>query len=150
MFTGLVEETGIINEIKLSSEGAEISISAKKIFDDLKIGDSVAINGVCQTVTLIHENIFSFIAVPETLSLTNFKYLSKKDEVNLERAMKADSRFGGHIVSGHGEGVAEVVHITNEGTSTRFCFSTAKDIMKYIVHKGSITINGVSLTVCQV
>lgn len=150
MFTGLVEETGIINEIKLSSEGAEIKVSAEKIFDDLKIGDSVAINGVCQTVTSIKNNIFSFIATPETLSITNFKYLSKNDEVNLERAMKADSRFGGHIVSGHVEAIAEVMHITQEGNSTRFCFSVDKNKMKYIVHKGSVTINGVSLTVCDV
>ena len=150
MFTGLIEEIGTVNEIQLSSQGAEIKISAKKIFDDLKIGDSIAINGVCQTVTKIQNNIFSVFAACETLSLTNFKYLKKNDEVNLERAMRADSRFGGHIVSGHVEATGLIENIKKEGNSTRFCFSADKSIMRYIVHKGSITINGVSLTVCEV
>ena len=150
MFTGLVEEIGIVNEIKLSSEGAEIKISAKKIFEDLKIGDSVAINGVCQTVTKIQNNTFSVFASQETLSLTTFNDLLKNDEVNLERAMRADSRFGGHIVSGHVEAIGTTQKIDKKGNSTEFSFSVNNDIMKYIVYKGSVTINGVSLTVCEI
>ena len=150
MFTGLIEETGTINEIQLSQNGAEIKISAKKVFDDLKIGDSISVNGVCQTVTKIQNNIFTIFASKETLSLTTFNNLSKNDEVNLERAMKADSRFGGHIVSGHVEDTGITESIIKEGNSIRFSFSASKDILKYIVHKGSVTINGVSLTVCKV
>ncbi len=150
MFTGLIEETGTINEIQLSPQGAEIKISAQRVFDDLKIGDSISVNGVCQTVTKIQNNIFTVFASHETLSLTTFNNLSKNDEVNLERAMRADSRFGGHIVSGHVEDTGITESIIKEGNSIRFSFSASKDIMKYIVHKGSVTINGVSLTVCKV
>jgi len=150
MFTGIVEEIGIIKSIKPNSQGLDLTISAKIILDDLKLGDSVAINGCCQTVTNISENTFSVQAVAETVNLTNFKILKQNDKVNLERAATLNSRLGGHIVSGHIDGIGKIISIKNLGNSTIFEIQAPKNIMKYLIYKGSVTINGISLTICEI
>lgn len=149
MFTGIVEEIGIIKQIKNNSLGLDIDIQANEIFSDLKIGDSVSVNGCCQTVTKISNNIFSIQAVSETVNLTNFKDLKINSEVNLERALTLNSRLGGHIVSGHIDGIGKVISIENRGNSIIFQIYAPENIMKYLIYKGSVTINGVSLTICE-
>lgn len=145
MFTGLVENLSKIIDVKISSKGATIKV--ENPFPDLILGESIAINGACQTVVKFNSNDFSVEAMPTTLNLTNLKSLKKGDLVNLERAMKADGRFGGHIVSGHVDTTAKLISKRNDGISTVFAFEC--DTQK-IVDKGSIIINGISLTVSTV
>ena len=149
MFTGIVEELGTIKSIRANAQGLDIIISAEKIFDDLKVGDSVSVNGCCQTVTSLWNKEFTVQAVNETVKLTTFKNLKYDEKVNLERAATPSSRLGGHIVSGHVEGTGKVVSKEKIGNSTVFEFSAPENIMKYIIYKGSIAINGVSLTICE-
>ena len=145
MFTGLIEQTGLIQDIAITNSGAKISFCAN--FDDVKLGDSIAVNGVCLSITEIKNNIFSADVMQETLNLTNLKKLKKGDIVNLERAMKANSRLDGHLVSGHIDCCAKVQTIINEGFSKKITFSCDTSL---IILKGSIAINGVSLTVSSV
>lgn len=149
MFTGLIEETGTIKSINKTSQGAVLTVECKKILDDLKIGDSVAINGACQTVVDLGSDYFAVEAALETLRLTNFNDLKSNSRVNLERAMLVGSRFGGHIVSGHIDGVGEFLNRKNEGMADIYSFKVPENISKYIVNKGSICVNGISLTVCS-
>ena len=142
MFTGLVEKKGIVKSTSKSGSGLVLRISAGG-FDDLKIGDSIAVDGVCQTVTELGAGDFAVFVMNETLKLTTLGDLKTGDEVNLERAMLATSRFGGHFVSGHVDGVAKLISIKDN--VFRFQFDT-----KYVVKKGSIALNGVSLTVSDV
>lgn len=149
MFTGIIEEIGTITSIKNNSLGLDIEISANNILEDLKLGDSVAINGCCQTVTNINNNKFTIQAVFETIKLTNFNEFKTNQKVNLERALTINTRLGGHIVSGHIDGIGKIISITNLGNSIIFEISAPQHILKYVIHKGSITINGVSLTICE-
>jgi len=149
MFTGIVEEIGIVKQIRNNSLGLDIDIQANEIFSDLKLGDSVSVNGCCQTVTKISGNIVSIQAVSETVNLTNFKNLKINSNVNLERALTLNSRLGGHIVSGHIDGVGKIISIEHRGNSIIFQIYAPENIMKYLIYKGSITINGVSLTICE-
>lgn len=157
MFTGLVEKTAAVKTVSKSSAGLLLTITAS--FEDLKLGDSVAINGACQTVVGIGEEGrgssgsrggITFEAMLETLKLTNLGDLCAGDIVNLERAMPALGRFNGHFVSGHIDGMAELLSVRKEGISSIYRFLTKESEAKYIVKKGSITINGVSLTVSRV
>ena len=150
MFTGIIEEIGTIKSITQNSLGLDISIEANIIFDDLKLGDSVAINGCCQTVTNISGKTFTVQAVAETVNLTNFKNLRQGCKINLERAATLNTRLGGHLVAGHVDGVGKIISIKNLGNSTIFEINAPNNIMKYLIHKGSVTINGVSLTICEV
>lgn len=149
MFTGIVEELGEIKSITQNTLGLDLTIRASRIFDDLKLGDSVAINGCCQTVTKISNNEFSVQAVFETVNLTNFKNLKTGTKVNLERAATLNTRLGGHLVSGHIEGLGNITAITNKGNATIFEITTTPNIMKYLIYKGSVSINGVSLTISE-
>ena len=149
MFTGIIEELGTIRSIRANAQGLDIIISAEKIFDDLKVGDSVSVNGCCQTVTSLWNKEFTVQAVNETVKLTTFKNMKYDEKVNLERAATPNSRLGGHIVSGHVDGTGKVVSIEKIGNSTVFEFSAPENIMKYIIYKGSVAINGVSLTICE-
>ena len=149
MFTGIVEELGTIKSIRANSQGLDIIVSADRIFDDLKVGDSVAINGCCQTITSLWNKEFTVQAVNETVKLTTFKNLKYDEKVNLERAATPTSRLGGHIVSGHIDGAGKVVSIEKVGNSTVFEFFAPENIMKYLIYKGSVTIDGVSLTICE-
>ncbi len=149
MFTGIVEEIGTIKSIKTNTLGLDICIEARKILEDINLGDSISVNGCCQTVTNISSNSFTVQAVVETVNLTNFQYLKQNSQVNLERALTLSSRLGGHIVSGHIDGTGVVKSIENMGNSVIFKINASKDITNYIIYKGSITVNGVSLTVCN-
>lgn len=145
MFTGLVEKVSKVKEFNLTSNGAKIKFFAD--FENVKIGNSIALNGVCLTVTSMENNIFCADVMRETLSISNLKNLKKGDEVNLERAMKLSDRLDGHIVSGHIDTTATVKEIMRDGFSLRITFLCDTNL---IIKKGSITINGVSLTVCDV
>jgi len=150
VFTGIIEEIGTVRTIERIAQGAIISVSCSKILDDLAIGDSVAVNGACQTVVKLRNDGFDVEAAPETMNLTTFKYFKEGDKVNLERAMSASSRFGGHMVAGHVDGVGEFKEKVNQGIADVYYFWAPDDIVKYMVYKGSIAINGVSLTIASI
>jgi len=148
MFSGLIEKIGKIENIDLNNLGARLSYSCDFINPEtIKTGDSIALNGVCLTVTSIKNNIYTSDVMKETLDCTNLKELKKGDSVNLERAMSVNSRFDGHIVSGHIDTVAKVKNITNDGFSKRIEFICDNEL---IILKGSICVNGISLTVSKV
>lgn len=152
MFTGIVEEKGFVSSFTKFSAGAEVGISCKMILNDTKIGDSIAINGVCETVTEIsaHKDNFKAKISEETLAVTTFKDLKIGDEVNLERALTLNSRLGGHIVSGHVDCCAKLISVEKFADFYNMTFEVPFDNSKYIVYKGSVTVNGVSLTVAKV
>ncbi len=150
MFTGLVEEIGRIDSIKKETKSAQIAIYAQKILENLQIGDSIATNGVCLTVTNIRANKLTVDVMAETMRRTNLNILKMGDEVNLERALRVGDRLGGHIVSGHIDGIGTISNFTPEENAIWCTIKTSSDILKYIVNKGSIAIDGVSLTVAMV
>lgn len=145
MFTGLIEKIAIVENVQMTSLGAKLHIRAN--FNDTKIGDSIAINGVCLTVCEIKDDILSFDVMKQSLSCSNLSNLKKGSFVNLERAMSANSRFDGHFVSGHIDCCAKVASIIQDGFSKRISFECNNEL---IIDKGSIAINGVSLTVSKV
>ena len=145
MFTGIVEEIG---SVKSSSSG-RLTFAAKIAIDGAKPGDSIAVNGVCLTVTSLTAASFLADVMPETLRRTNLGTLRGGDRVNLERAMAADGRFGGHFVQGHIDGRGKVSGVRHEGEALLLTFEAPKEIMKYIVEKGFIAVDGVSLTVVE-
>lgn len=150
MFTGIIEETGIVRTIKKGTKSAAITIEAKKVFGDLKLGDSVATNGVCLTVTAIKGSLFSADVMNETLARSSLGSLKTGSRVNLERAMPLNGRFGGHIVSGHIDGTGTISAVKKEDIATWYEIKTAPKIMRYILEKGSVAIDGISLTVAEV
>ena len=143
MFTGIVEEVGRV--VSVSDTG--LTIRAAAVVEDIAVADSVSVNGACLTVTELRGTDFSVDTVPETLRRTNLGGLSVGDAVNLERSMKADGRFGGHIVQGHVDGVGKVASIFPEGNSHVFEFEGPDNVMRYVVEKGFIAVDGASLTV---
>lgn len=150
MFTGIIEEIGTVKNISKGSSFSRLVIGASVIFSDLKLGDSVAVNGVCLTADSISSDTFTADVMPETLKHSSLGSLSPGSLVNLERAMLMDGRFGGHIVSGHIDGTGSISKITNDGNAVRIRIAVSSDILKYIIKKGSITIDGISLTVTDV
>lgn len=148
MFTGIVEEIGTIKSFSKGS--ASIVVECKKVLEDLKIGDSVSINGVCQTVVKFDSSSFTVEVSKETLSVTNFVSLRVGDKVNLERALTLQSRLGGHMVSGHIDGLAKVKKIQKISEFYNLDFEIGKDLARYVVKKGSVALNGVSLTVADI
>ncbi len=147
MFTGIIEEIGKILRIELSGSSGRLHIQAKKVLEGTKIGDSIAVNGVCLTVTGLEKNHFAADVMPETLSRSSLGKLKSGSSVNLERAMAADGRFGGHIVSGHIDGTGTIERITRDGNAIRYQIAAPSKIMRGIVEKGSVAIDGISLTV---
>ncbi len=147
MFTGLIEDVGVICQIKDLPLGKLICVQTGLNTNDIKIGDSISVNGACQTVTQKSGALLTFEAMNQTLLKTNFNFFKKGDKVNLERAMSADSRFGGHMVSGHVDCVAKLVRIKEEGIAKIFTFEAETDL---IIDKGSVALNGASLTVSEV
>lgn len=147
MFTGIIEEVGQIAQIKKQGEFAILTVNAQKILSDVHLGDSIAVNGVCLTVTSFTKEQFTADVMSETLKRTSLGELSIGSPVNLERAMAANGRFGGHIVSGHIDGTGTVAEITPADNSTWYRIKTSPKLMRYIIEKGSITIDGISLTV---
>ncbi|MDU4750988.1 riboflavin synthase [Clostridium butyricum] len=150
MFTGIVEEIGSLKELSIGSGLGNIEIECNKVLEETKIGDSIAVNGVCLTVNKINSNSFVADIMGETLDRTNLGRLKDGNKVNLERALKVSDRFGGHIVSGHVDGKGQILSIDNKEDGTWFTISADKEILKYIILKGSITIDGISLTVAYV
>ncbi|EMK23173.1 riboflavin synthase [Leptospira kirschneri] len=151
MFTGLVETTGRIFEIQETTEGRSFLVETKWVHPDLKLGDSIAVNGCCQTVTEFYEegNRFRFYASFKTLELTNFKFLKVGEEVNLERSALPTTRLGGHLVSGHVDGVGKILNKEEREGGNVICYTVRNDsfLSKYIAPRGSITVDGISLTV---
>lgn len=147
MFTGIVEEVGSVKQVISGSNSGEIRIAASKVLEGTKIGDSIAVNGVCLTVTSMDNGGFSADVMPETLRRTNLGYLKSGSPVDLERAMAADGRFGGHIVSGHIDGVGTILEMKQEENAVWVRIGAASQIIGLIIEKGSITIDGISLTV---
>lgn len=147
MFTGIIEEVGTVDQIKRGQNSAVLSIRAKKVLEDTGIGDSIAVNGICLTVTKLYPDGFSADIMHETLNRSALAALARGSHVNLERAMPANGRFGGHIVAGHADGVGKIVRIQRDDTAIWFTFQVKPDIMRYIVEKGSVAIDGISLTV---
>lgn len=150
MFTGIVEEVGAVNDISIKSSSGTIAIKANKVLKDTHIGDSIAVNGVCLTVVRIVGNIFYADIMAETFRRSSLSILTIGSYVNLERAMAANGRFGGHIVSGHIDGVGKIYSITSEENAIWYTIEAKEEIIKYIVEKGSIAIDGISLTVANV
>lgn len=150
MFTGIVEEIGKIQSIKKGDKSSVITVQGDKIFGDMHIGDSIAVNGVCLTVATFSNNNFIADIMNETLSKSTLGSLKNGSDVNLERAMSANRRFGGHIVSGHIDGVGEITKIQKDDNAIWYTVKAEDNLMKYIVEKGSIAIDGISLTVARV
>ena len=150
MFTGIIEETGTIKKVIGGGESGSIAIRASKVLSDAKIGDSIAVNGVCLTVTSMQGDGFTADVMAETLRRTNLGTLSIGSKVNLERAMAANGRFGGHIVAGHIDGTGEIISLKPEGNAVWVTVAADAEILHLIVPKGSITIDGISLTVAYV
>lgn len=149
MFTGLVSYLGNVKGIELSGDSAKLTISNPEISKEIKVGDSVAVNGVCLTVTEFDSSGFAVDVMVQTLNLTSTGKLKAGDLVNLELATKSSDRLGGHIVQGHVDGVATVAAIAQEPKWQRMDIKLPKALMKYVVAQGSITVEGVSLTVGQ-
>lgn len=150
MFTGIVEEMGQIRSIQRGASSAVLSIEADLILEDLKIGDSVAVNGVCLTATSIGAGGFTADVMHETLNRSSLGALQKGSHVNLERAMPANGRFGGHIVSGHIDGTGTIGSIKKDDNALWYTILADAGLLRYIVEKGSVTIDGISLTVADV
>ena len=143
MFTGIVEEVGTVKAVE---EGGLV-IGASEVLSDVKVGDSIAVNGACLTVTTYDESGFSVDVVPETLRRTNLGELTAGSPVNLERSMPAYGRFGGHMVQGHIDGTAAIRSIESEGDALMVIFDAPTSIMRYLVEKGFIAVDGASLTI---
>ena len=150
MFTGIVEELGTVRRIQKGSHSAILEIEAREILSDLKLGDSVAVNGVCLTVTALHGRGFSADVMHETINRSSLIQLKSSSHVNLERAMAVDGRFGGHIVSGHIDGVGTITDLRKDGNAVWYTISASPQLLRYVVEKGSIAIDGISLTVASV
>jgi len=150
VFTGLIEEVGKVKSIIKEKNGLRITISSDLILDDIKIDDSVAVNGTCLTVVAFDKMGFTVQAVQESVSLTTLKFLKIGNLVNTERALRLDSRLGGHIVQGHIDGVGEISKVLNNGLSIDYFIKVDSSLEKYIVKKGSITLDGISLTVSDI
>lgn len=150
MFTGIVEEIGIVKSLEFKANGAKIVIGCQKVIGDVKIGDSIAIDGVCQTVIAFNSSEFSAEISDETLKVTTLGNLKSGNTVNLERALTLSSRLGGHIVSGHVDCMGKFINIEKLSDFYNLQFEISEEQEKYVVYKGSITINGVSLTVANI
>lgn len=150
MFTGIIEEVGEVKSLKIGSESSKLTIKAHKVLEKTLIGDSIATNGVCLTVTNINGNSFEADVMEETFRRSNLGNLKVGSKVNLERALTLDKRLGGHIVSGHIDGCGKVLSLIKEKNAVWVTIGADKKILKYIIEKGSIAIDGISLTVAYV
>lgn len=150
MFTGIIEETGTLGGVRKGQHSAVLRISARKVLEDVKIGDSIAVNGVCLTVTAFDASGFSADVMHETLNRSSLGSLKPGSRVNLERAMAAGGRFGGHIVAGHVDGTGTVREIRKDDNAVWYTIQAEASVLRYIVEKGSVAIDGISLTVARV
>ena len=150
MFTGIIEEIGIVKEINKTSTGVLLKIKAEKVYSDAKIGDSICVNGSCLSVVEISGNILSFDVIPETLKRTALAHLKINYSVNMERSIKADSRIGGHFLTGHVDYKGSILDISRKSEGVGFKLPLPKEYSNFVVEKGSVGLDGVSLTVASV
>ncbi len=150
MFTGIIEETGTLRGAKNGAKSSTLTIAASKVLEGTKIGDSICTNGVCLTVTSMGAGTFTADVMAESMRRTNLGFLKPGDSVNLERALTLSSRLGGHIVSGHVDGTGTILSMEREENAIWVEIETPAEILRYIIEKGSITIDGISLTVAYV
>ncbi len=150
MFTGIVEEMGVVKALEHSPSGTRLTILASTILDDLAVGASVSVDGVCLTVVARNDQEFSVNVSPETLSVTTLGKLAAGGPVNLERAMRINERIGGHLVAGHVDGVGSIRDRRQEGNAIVLTIEAPKEVLRYCVSKGSITVDGISLTTNEV
>jgi riboflavin synthase len=150
MFTGIIEEIGTIKAVIKSTKSAKLIIQASKVLEETKIGDSISTNGVCLTVTDIYDSSFAVDVMAETIRKSSLSMLSQGDKVNLERALQVGDRLGGHIVSGHIDGTGTIRNIQQEDNAIWITVAADPMILRYIIPKGSITVDGISLTVAYV
>ncbi|MCG7335655.1 riboflavin synthase [Sporosarcina sp. ACRSM] len=150
MFTGIVEEIGSIASVKRGKNAMQLAISCKTVLSDVHIGDSISVNGVCLTVAQFTDQQFTADVMPETYKATNLHRLRTGSPVNLERAMAANGRFGGHFVSGHVDGTGEIIAVKPMENAIYFDINIAPAFLKYLMPKGSVTVDGTSLTVFDV
>lgn len=150
MFTGIIEELGTIKAIRSQSGGICLSVEGKVVMEGMKTGDSIAVNGACLTVTEFNSSVFSADVSRETVDKTGIGRLRVGDKVNLERPMRLSDRLGGHLVAGHVDAVGVIRGIINKGDATIFTIEAPKDVSKYLIYKGSVAIDGISLTVNEV
>ena len=149
MFSGIIEKTGRISRIERNTDGARLAVSVDSFMDGVKLGDSIALNGTCITVVSFDSSSFESDLSNETLKKTTLGNLEVGDDCNLEKAMLLNERIGGHLVSGHIDGLGKVESIEKDGESFWFKIKADKQIMKYVVYKGSIAVDGISLTVAE-
>ncbi|WP_458412042.1 riboflavin synthase [Schinkia sp. CFF1] len=147
MFTGIIEEKGTIKAITKSGDAIKMSIQAPKILEDVHLGDSIAVNGVCLTVTTFDKNTFSVDIMPETVKATSLRDLTTGSKVNLERAMGANGRFGGHFVSGHVDGTGTIIKKKPVANAVYYEIEVNEELLHYMLLKGSVTVDGTSLTI---
>ena len=150
MFTGIIEEMGVLKGIKHGAKSSVLTIAAGKVLEGTKLGDSICTNGVCLTVTKLGSGTFDADVMAESIRRTNLGDLKSGDRVNLERALRLCDRLGGHIVSGHVDGTGQIRSLVREDNAVWVTIETKPEILKYIIEKGSITIDGISLTVAYV
>lgn len=150
MFTGIVEEMGRVKSLRRDVGGARLTVSASVVLEDAAVGDSICVNGVCLTVVEFDRSAFSADVAAETLRVTNLGELKTGQEVNLERALRLSSRIGGHLVTGHVDAIGRITEKWREANGWRVMISAPKDAMRYIIKKGSIAVDGISLTVADV
>ena len=150
MFTGLVAELGTVQRLARQGNSYHLTVGAKKVLQNLKIGDSVAVNGACLTVVRMDDSFFTADVMPETVRLTNIGSLQPGSKVNLERTLRLCDGLDGHIVSGHVEGLGTISEQRPEGIAVVVTIATPPELLKYIIKKGSIAIDGISLTVTEV
>jgi len=150
LFTGIIEELGTVQKLDAFKDSARLTVEARKILQGSQIGDSIAVNGVCLTVTEMSGSTFSVDIMYETLRKTNLKDLTKLTKVNLERALQLQTRLGGHLVSGHVDGIGAIVSIEKIGIANLFEISAAEEVTRFLLPKGSVAVDGISLTVVDV
>jgi riboflavin synthase len=150
MFTGLVEEAGTVARIEERAPGRRLWIAARAVLDDLKVGDSIAVDGCCLTAAAVEPDGFAADAVPETIARTTLGGWRVGDRVNLERAVRADTRLGGHLVQGHVDGVGTIRAVTPEGEGRRVTIELPAALARFVAEKGSLAVDGVSLTVAAI
>lgn len=149
MFTGLIQDLGTLEELEQSENGARLRVSAA-LAADLREGDSIAVNGVCLTATAVRDHSFQADAMNETIARSALGALEPGARVNLELPLRASDRLGGHLVQGHVDGVGEVTELAHQGIARQVAISAPAEVLRYVVEKGSIAVNGVSLTVVEV
>ncbi|QDQ02174.1 riboflavin synthase [Lysinibacillus fusiformis] len=150
MFTGIIEDVGAVKTLQNNKQSMKITVISAKMVSDVKLGDSIAVNGVCLTVTHFNGQELTMDVMPETVKATNLQQLAIGDAVNLERAMPADGRFGGHFVSGHVDGVGKILRKRPMANAVYIDIELSEELMSYCIPKGSITIDGTSLTIFHV